>query len=116
MTDRIHGDAHQNLSIIRFRKGLSLLVVITTNLYREDLDLDMTHPLFSKLDQRVVDCGKRNRPDNAVTVVEIILQTIGNDSKVGWTFKKNAFSKTSPLRRLIDGDDDYDEDGYDDDK
>ena len=48
--------------------------------------------------------------------MEIILQTIGNDSKVGWTFKENAFSKTSPLRRLIDGDDDYDEDGYDDDK
>ena len=33
-----------------------------------------TDPLLSKADQGVVDCGKRNRPGNAVTIMEIILQ------------------------------------------
>ena len=63
----------------------------------------MTHPLFSKLDQRVVDCGKRNRPGNAVTVMEIILQmmAIGN-------------STINLLQSRKDDDDDNDD--YDDKK
>ena len=41
---------------------------------RVDKDMTETDPLLSKADQGVVDCGKRNRPGNVVTIMEIILQ------------------------------------------